>query len=123
MTDVYYRFQDRHVGTGSFDVDGDYTPGPSYVTVEVCTYEVDKKTPKGAWVWTDNGREFIADRWFCKYANPTLEGARADFIARKKKLIAVQTRRIHDAEEAIKLATENRARSLYAAPIKVPDLE
>ena len=124
---VYYRFEDELVGTGYFDIDGDYVPGPSYVRVKIATFNVDKVTPKGAWVWLPSRegympmtRRFVCNSWYNKYANPTVEGARADFIARKKRLIAIQSRRIRDAEEAINLAETNRERSLYGAPIKVP---
>lgn len=123
---VYYRFEDERVGTDGFDIYGDYIAGPSYLRVKIVTFEVDKLTPKGAWVWLPDPRDgamtrrFVCNNWYSKYANPTVEGARADFIARKKRLIAIQSRRIRDAEEAIKLAEANRERSLYAAPIKVP---
>jgi hypothetical protein len=124
---VYYRFEDKLVGSGGFDIYGDYVPGPSYVKVEIVTFEVDRLTPKGAWVWLPTRgsympmtRRFVCNGWYNKYANPTIEGARADFIARKKRLIAIQTRRVRDAQEAIDLAEANRERSLYRASIKAP---
>lgn len=125
MTDaVYYRFEDELVGTGGFDIDGDYIPGPSYVRVRIVTFIVDKLTPKGAWVWLPvDGcmtKRFVCNNWYSKYANPTVEGARKDFIARKKRLIDIQSRRIRNAQEAIELAEANRERSHYGAAIKVP---
>lgn len=118
---VYYRFEDEHVGTGGFDIDGDYTPGPSYLRVKCVAFPVDRLTPKGAWIWDENwSRRFICNNWYSKYANPTIEGARTDFIARKRRLITIQSRRIRDAEQAIALAEANQERSLYNAPIKVP---
>lgn len=114
MTDaVYYRYEDYLEGSGGFDVHGDYQPGPSRVRVHIVTFEVVKKTPKGAWVKHPSELDgsmqtyFIADRWFKKYANPTQEGARFDFIARKRYLIAVQERRIRDARVAIAAAELN----------------
>lgn len=120
MSDVYYRFEDELVGTGGFSMDGDYEPGPAYLRVKIVTFPVEKRTPKGAWVKLYDGTRFIADRWFCKFANPTVEGARADFIARKRRLIAIQTRRIRDAEEAIELAKADKERSFYGRSIQVP---
>jgi len=125
MAECYYRFEDDLVGTGGFDIDGDYIPGPSYVRVRVLTYEIAKRTPKGAWVRhpspVDGSMQtyLILDHWHKKHANPTLEGARQDFIARKQRLIDVQTRRIKNAQEAIDLAKNNKERSFYGREIQV----
>lgn len=106
MTDTYFRMEDYLESTGYCDVDGDFVPGKPNVKLRVLTYTVARKTPKGAWLIVDCERRFIADRWFKKYANPTLEGARADFIARKERLIAVQMRRIHHAQDAVNQARQ-----------------
>lgn len=123
MNDVYYRFVDDLVGTGGFDVDGDYVPGEPYVRVRIWSYDIVRRTPKGAWVLTDEtgvmSEHLILDRWHKKYANPTIEGARNDFIARKQRLIDIQTRRIRHAQEAIDLAKTNKERAFYGREIQV----
>lgn len=108
MTDVYYRYEDYLQSSGGYDMQGEWEPGPSVLRVRVVHYPVVKKTPKGAFIYDDVGkRRFICDNWYCKFANPTVEGARRDFIARKRKLIAVQERRIRDARLAIATAERN----------------
>lgn len=108
MTDVYYRYEDFLQGTGGWDVCGEWEPGPSVVRVQVLTYPVVRKTPKGAWINVDGETRFIADHWNKKHANPTSDGAKADFIARKKRLIAIQSHRIRNAEQAIAIAEQDR---------------
>lgn len=109
MTDVYYRFEDYLQGSGGYSMfTGEWEPGPSALRVQVQHYEVEKKTPNGAWIRDGAGeRRFIADRWHKKFANPTLEGARQDFIARKRCLIFIQERRVRDARLAIATAEKN----------------
>lgn len=110
MTGFYYRYADFLESSGGYDMSGEWEPGPSVVRVQIEQFEVVKKTPKGAWIVDNNGdRRLILDHWFNKYANPTLDGARRDFIARKKKLIAIQEARIRDARLAIATAEKNIA--------------
>ena len=108
MTDVYYRYEDFLQSSGGIDMCGEWEPGPSVLRVRVMQFDVVKKTPKGAWINGNGGKQFIADRWFNKFANPTLEGARQDFLARKRRLIAIQKRRIRDARLAIATAKKNQ---------------
>lgn len=104
---VYYRYEDYLQSSGGYDMQGEWEPGPSVVRVQVLTYPIVRKTPKGAWVMIDGEKRFVADYWNKKHANPTSEGAKADFIARKKRLIAIQSARIRTAEQAIMIATQD----------------
>lgn len=106
---VYYRYEDFLQGSGGYDMQGEWEPGPSVLRVQVRTFDILKRTPKGAWINGPDGKQFICDNWFNKFANPTAEGARKDFIARKRRLIAIQERRIHDARLAIATAEKNVA--------------
>lgn len=108
MTEFYYRYVDFLESSGGYDVTGEWEPGPSSLRVRIEQFEVVRKTPKGAWIIDNSGdRRLILDHWFNKFANPTLEGARRDFIARKKKLIAIQEARIRDAKLAVATAEKN----------------
>lgn len=105
---VYYRYDDFLESSGGYDQSGEWEPGPSSIRVAVRQYEIVKKTPKGAWILNDMGeRQLILDHWYCKFANPTLEGARQDFLARKRKLIAIAKRRIRDARIAVETVKRN----------------
>lgn len=105
---VYYRFEDFLEGSGGYDIHGEWEPGPSSLRVQVVTFPVIKKTPKGAWIRVGGvGRQLVLDHWHRKFANPTLEGARRDFIARKRRLISIQEARIRDAKIAIATAERN----------------
>lgn len=117
MTLVYYRYEEY--ATASADEWGDYDPRSRRINVRLRSYRVVKKTPKGAWVaesygpliWSGKPR-FVLDESTKRFACPTLAEALDSFMARKRKQIRLMSRRIDDAEEAMRLALSGTVGSL-----------
>ena len=100
---VLYRINYLLVGNG---VDGFGEPYPVYnIKLTLERYKILKPTPKGVWVQcyrNKGGKKFVNLCAHKKFANPTVAGAKTDFIVRKKKYINIMKSRISDTEEAIK---------------------
>lgn len=106
MSDVMYRYEDVAYAA-PFDETGTL---PGTVKVELRTYKVVKLTAKGAWVvpiyagyWhADDDRRFVLAKSRKRFACPTLEEARASFVARKSAQIRIYKARIERAESALR---------------------
>ena len=83
----YFRFEEVRYGTGYTDESGEYVSTGSYVKIQLREYRVIKRTPKGVRIDDYSGEHgrFISDEWTKQWACPTVEAARASFIARKWK--------------------------------------
>ena len=106
IDDVMYRYEDVAYAA-PFDETGTL---PGTVKVELRTYKVVKRTPKGAWVvpiyaghWhADDDRRFVLAKSRKRFACPTIEEARASFVARKRAQIRIYKARIERAESALR---------------------
>lgn len=101
--DVLYRYEEVHYSAGLDEFDN---PLPFRGTTEVIlrTYEVTKRTPKGAWIrkwsWGDEVR-FVLLTARKKFACETTEDAGKSFVARKTRQLSILHRQVRDVEAAL----------------------
>lgn len=114
--EVWYRYEQRDLAA-PFDETGRM---PGRTTVELLTFEVVRRTPKGAWIArlfrTSNefgggggfrgAERFVLASARRRYACPSRDEAMASFVARKRRQIAVYEARIARARVALMLAVE-----------------
>lgn len=123
--EVWYRFEERTIATGYFGEDGDWhRTGDSSVSITVRELEVLKHTPKGVWLvdWSDGlystGKRFVLKEVRKGFARPSIEAARADFVARKTRQAEIYETRARTARRAIKLAQRGEVRkTMYGSQI------
>lgn len=100
MPEHWYRYEDRLYSRGEGE--------PSELRVTLRMYEVIKTTPKGVWLMSFGPNRFVLKDARKRFACPTIEEAKASFIARKKRQISIYTARVHQAEHAVrKIETNN----------------
>lgn len=108
--EFFYRYYEMRFS--SFDSDGDVIPGSGRLEVHLMKIPVIKTTPCGAWIgWTEGEKKFVNLNWNKRYALPTIEEARASFIARKKREAQIMAARMRTAEQAIAVAQAMWAKS------------
>lgn len=96
--EYWYHIEDRlFAGPSYFD---DAALGSFHVGLLVLPVAVIKHTPKG--VRLVDGR-FVCHSWTKKYAHPTIEDAKASFLARKNRQLAIHQARLAQASRAIAL--------------------
>lgn len=99
-----YRYVDHH-GTDYYtDVDSEVRPCGRYVEIKLETYTVLSYTPKGYWIKTSKGKQFINHSWGKKHAHLNLAEARHAFKIRKRqqqRILKEQLERISQVLEAI----------------------
>lgn len=85
-----------------------YEDGDDFLYCE--QYKVLKHTPKGVWIkhWQSERGKFIRNDTIKQWASPTIEAARAAFIARKRKQIAILSAQHDRAVEMLHLAEEGQ---------------
>lgn len=105
--EIWYRYDDVLVSSG-IDVDGDPI-GPGYVAVRLHRMLVRKRTPKGVWI----GLRFVLNSATKRYACPTIDEAKASFIARKTRQARIHHARARHAEEAIKIIESGKVRDPF----------
>lgn len=85
------------------------------VRVQEIVYDLVKETPKGYWIdwWGD--KKWVSKTTKKRWAYPTREEAKTNFIARKNRQIEILTDKLKDAKDAlyfadidIKLDNENK---------------
>lgn len=110
---TWYRFENFRYA-GGVDEWGDPIPGDGRAAVRVVEIAVVKFTPKGAWVIDhyDDRKRFVLGAARKRYACPTIEEARASFVARKRRQIQILKARARDAEEALALALNEKEEPL-----------
>ncbi len=65
-------------------------------------YRVNRHTEKGVWLEMGYKNEkFVLDGARKKYANPTIEGARHNFIKRREKYVQILASKLHDANQLL----------------------
>lgn len=97
----------------------DYTAPYPGVEIHLQEYPVLKKTPKGVRldIWfgykpeKEKGKFVLFDSTK-RYACPTIEEAKASFIARKEKQLKILKNQIRDIECALKLISEGKTRGI-----------
>ena len=97
----YYRVEETTYSAGC-DEWGDPLPGGPTCT-NLCKFEVVKRTPQG--VWLDIGDidlKLVLNHWNKRYACPTIEEAKASFVARKRRQIRLAESTIARAKEAMR---------------------
>lgn len=109
--EFFYRYYEIVYSAGC-DEYGDPLPGQGRLSVELMKIPVIKTTPCGAWIgWTEGEKKFVNLKWNKRYALPTIEEARASFIARKKREAQIMAARMRTAEQAITVAQAMWAKS------------
>ena len=100
----WYRYDDAP--SASLDEWGDYTFSVMYVRLS--GYRVLKLTPKGAWLNMGYPeKRFVLKDANKRFACPTVEEAKASYIARKRKQIRIYTARITSAQRGIEILENN----------------
>lgn len=100
----WYRFKDVLYASTEIDITGEPVVGaPGTLKVELLEYEVIKTTPKGVWLNVYGERRFVRTDARKRFACPTVEEAKASFVARKKAQIRIYRSRLRDAELALDL--------------------
>ncbi len=101
----YYRVEETTYSAGC-DEWGDPLPGGPTRT-NICKFEVVKRTPQGVWLDTgDIEPKLVLNCWNKRYACPTIEEAKASFIARKRRQILLAESTIRRAKEAMRYMGE-----------------
>ena len=98
-----YRYENRQV---SVDIDGYGENFTSRPEIRLCEFVIIKKTPKGKWIETYEGKKFILDNSRKRFACETKELAKASFIARKNRQRRILVHQLENIESAIKLIQE-----------------
>jgi hypothetical protein len=98
--EYWYRMEDK-LYASPVDEFGEPVGGPT-LTVEVYAYPVLKHTKKGVWLHCGFGiiKRFVLNNAKKQWASPTLEEAKASFLARKKRQEAIYKARIDIARRA-----------------------
>jgi len=102
MKDVLYRYHDTLCAPYLDEFDN--PDGPSRVVVSLETYEILRKTPKGAWVQCFGKDKFVLLAAKKRFACPTKEEALKSFVARKSTQRRILSDKILVAESAIREA-------------------
>ena len=98
----YFRFSELF-WAGPVDEVGNEC-GPGAIEIVLSTYEVLRRTPKGAWLDLGfGGRRFVRDSGKKRFACPTEEEAKESFRRRKGRQIAILTRQLESARLALEL--------------------
>ncbi len=103
--ETWYRYEDKLYSIG-VDEDGDSLGSETRVILFRC--EVIKRTPCGAWVNGPNGKRFVNLNHTKSFACPTIEEAKASFLARKKRQISIYRNRVKNAERAIAIIENSK---------------
>lgn len=99
--EVWYRYEDYLVSNGGINVHGEWEQsGPAIVKVRLVEFGVAKHTPKG--VRLDFGKFVLKDS-HKRFACPTIDEAKASYIARKTKQISILKAQLRNAETALKI--------------------
>lgn len=120
--------------TNSEDTDEYYYRFTSYShhSVYIEQFRVVEHTPKGVYVQDSLNsraeRHLVIDSHRKKFAYPTIEGARDNFVARKKRHIVLLNNSIYNAESALKeinltmeIALANREKMVEEKAKKLED--
>ena len=108
VCDVYYRYEDYLQGTGGWDMQGEWEPGPSVIRIRVVEFKVLKVTPKGVWLKVFDGKRFVLNSAIKRFADPTLERALVSFRKRKERQASIYEARARNAREAIRRAEHGK---------------
>lgn len=108
MGDIYYREQDAQGWDGN-------------ARITLIEYRVVSRTPKGVWIvptwdWNEQHKRFVLDGEGKRFAYPTKEQARQNYIRRKRSEIA-HTARQHDKAKYLLYLAENDAPPPEAEPV------
>lgn len=106
MSDVLYRYEDHRYATLS----DEYGGSSPYVRIELRTFEVIRRTPKGVWInlfgnlapLDKSSQRFVLLKATKRFACETIEEAQASFRARKQRQIRIYRARMHAAEQALR---------------------
>lgn len=98
-SEVYYRYEDVRYAPPADECGERYGIGD--LKVELRKFDVKKHTPKGTVINYYNQRKFILREANKHFACPTIEEAKASFIARKKRQASIHRARYEQALEAI----------------------
>lgn len=95
-----------------YRVDGDWDES-GFQGLKCWAYEVEKRTPCGAWIriWgtpeMKAGRKFVNAGAMKPWASPTPEKAHAEFIERRKAYVRILRSRLEMAEAELQAAINN----------------
>ena len=106
---TYYRYEDVQYAPPA-DEDGERR-GQGELHVHLRKYNVLRHTPKGVWIDAHGSGKFVLETAKKRFAWPTKEEAKASFIARKRRQIAIHQARIDRANQALNTILE---KALYA---------
>lgn len=99
MPEFYYRITNQLVSAGVDERDNPL--GPPLVHVYVHAFPVISRTPKGTWIDYYGARRFVLTTARRQFACPTLDLAKASFIARKNRQVRILKAQIHTVERAL----------------------
>jgi hypothetical protein len=108
MSDLYYRYEETRYASSLDEFDNPI--GEGRLEVNLLSYPVLKRTPKGAWIDAPQGRKFILTSANRRWACPTTDEAKDSFLARKKAQIRILSARMRDAKQSIEIVEQGRAR-------------
>lgn len=98
--EFWYRYEDKRFAAPHDEFDNPI--GGPVIEVHVFKFQVVKTTPKGVWLNVAEECRFVLRGATKRFACPTLDEAKASFVARKRKQIRIYQNRINLAEQAIR---------------------
>lgn len=109
-SDTWYRFEDHRVAPPVDEYDNPI--GSSTLEVNLRTFTLLRRTPKGVWLTSSyGGPRFVLNGATKCYACPTVEAALESFTARKNKQARILRRRADDADDAVYEAQRRASRA------------
>lgn len=104
--DVLYRYVERRYSHGIDEYDN---PLPGYsIQLDLHTFPVKKRTPKGAWINDYGNKRFVLLTAKKQYACNSQEEAKDSFIFRKKRHISILTAQLTSAKRALHIAENSK---------------
>ena len=103
-TEKLYRYDSSRVATGSISDDYESLRPGYRISVDLHSFTVLSRTPKGAWVNYGGGKKWVHTTSKRPWAWPTENAALESFITRKKNHIGYLKRDLEDMRDAWKQA-------------------
>ena len=105
MSDVLYRYVDVRYAAPLDEWDNPC--GKGSLDIQLKTYQIFKRTPKGAWIYLYSSwgnKKFVNLTSRKKFACETKEGAMESYIARKECQIRILSSQLEDAQTFLRIA-------------------
>lgn len=103
----WFRYDEIRYSAGVDDY-GDPLPYRGQMEVHLHKFPVTKETKCGVWIDHYGTPKFILGSARKRFACPTIEEAKASFVARKERQASILSARLEDAHEALRLATNGK---------------